>query len=228
MINGELVDPVAAGVSIWDTTLLRGDGIFEVIRVARNVEGKLVLVALDLHLIRLYRCAKQMLYDIEQERDVLEKWIRQVANLGGPGRLRVLLTRGGTPDHLSDSPEQVAPKSVIVIWQPMPLSKEVGTLLPLVYPWNLDKCETHSCIKWLSYGPNMLMMRIANEKGFKSALLITKDGYVLEGPTFAICWIKNGEIFTPSAEEMRILPSTATAIVMTILQRKGFKINIGR
>ena len=228
MINGEFIDPKVAGVSVWDTSLQRGDGIFEVIRVDRNVEGKLVLIGLDLHFVRLYRCAKQLRYKIEEEREVLEKWIRNVAEVGGPGDIRLLFTRGGTQNTLSDTPGHIAPQSVIIIWQPKTQLGKVSSLIPLEYPWNCHKSETHSTIKWLSYAPNMLMKRMAEEKGYSNALLVTEDGFVMEGPTFAIGWIKKGEIFTPSVEVMKILPSTSIAIVLTILKRHGYNINIGR
>ena len=220
LINGEFVDPNRATVSVWDSSLQRGDGFFEIICVERNEEDRIVLVGLDLHLMRLFRSAKRTLFNIEQSKEQLEGWIRKVAELGGPGKIRIMFTRGGTEDN--------TPPCVIILWHPMSQYKVPGDLLPLEYPWSCDKSKEIGPIKWLSYAPNMLMTRMAEKRGFEDALLTTHEGYVLEGPTFSVGWLKNGEIFLPSVKEMNILPSITTAIAMTLFHNLGFKINIGR
>ena len=232
LINGEIVNPKTAAISIWDVTIQRGDGLFEIIAIERSGEGKLLLVGLDLHFVRLFRCAKQLLLDIKQTETELESWLRKAAELGGPGKLRVLVTRGGTQDSISHMGavdiNDIAPPKVIIIWQEVDNYNIPEGLLPVEYPWNCSKSEVHSTIKWLSYASNMLMTRTAVKAGFDDALLMTEDGVVLEGPTFSVCWIKNGEIFTPSVKETKILPSITMAITMTAMHNAGYNINVGR
>ena len=225
LINGEFVDPQKATVSVWDTTMQRGDGLFDIISVDRNEAGGIVLLGLDLHFVRMFLCAEQVMYKIEQSREQLEGWMRKVAELGGPGKIRVMLTRGGTVD--SGCAENTDPL-VIMLWHPKSKYKIPGALLPLEYPWSCDRSKELGGIKWLSYAPNMLMTRLAEKRGFEDALLTTHDGYVLEGPTFSVGWLKNGNIFLPSVKQMKILPSVTTAVAMTILYNSGFKIIIGK
>lgn len=226
LVNGELLDPKTAAVSVWDTTLQRGDGLFEMIYVKRNAEGKLVFVGLDLHFARIFRSAKQIMYQVDQSRDVLEQWMRKLAELGGTGKIRILFTRG-VEDGKTEMKE-FAPKSVIMLWHPVPQYKDREELLPLEYPWSCYPSKTCQTTKWMSYASNMLMTRIAEKEEFTDALLMTPDGYLLEGPTFSINFIKNGEIYTPSVKQMNILPSITTAIVLTLLHNKGYKTHIGK
>ena len=44
-------------------------------------------------------------------------------------------------------------------------------------------------VKSLSYAGNMLATRLAQERGFDEALLVTPHGRVLEAPTSSIFWV---------------------------------------
>src|SRR2546423_9004822 len=68
-------------------------------------------------------------------------------------------------------------------------------------------------IKSLSYAANMLASRVARERGFDEALLVTPHGAVLEAPTSSIFWVKDGEILTPPLSE-HILASITRALVI--------------
>ena len=59
----------------------------------------------------------------------------------------------------------------------------------------------------------MLAGRLARERGFDEALLVTPHGRVLEAPTSSIFWVKDGELLTPPLDE-HILASITRAIVI--------------
>ena len=48
-------------------------------------------------------------------------------------------------------------------------------------------------------------------------LFVTKDGFVAEGVTSNVFWMKDGELFTP-AIETGILPGTTRSFVMEIAE----------
>ena len=56
-------------------------------------------------------------------------------------------------------------------------------------------------IKSLSYGANVLATRLARERGFDEALLVTPHGRVLEGPTSSLLAGLGGRLVTPPLDE---------------------------
>jgi branched-chain amino acid aminotransferase len=110
--------------------------------------------------------------------------------------LRIVLTRGGRR---------------LLLTEPLPPSPERVRLTPVTYapPRILDG------IKSLSYAGNMLASRLARERGFDEALLVTPHGRVLEAPTSSIFWVKDGAILTPPLED-HILASITRARVIEV------------
>ena len=57
-------------------------------------------------------------------------------------------------------------------------------------------------VKSLSYAANMLCTRLAQERGFDEALLVTPHGRVLEAPTSTLFWVDaDGALCTPPLDE---------------------------
>ncbi|MDT4932693.1 MAG: branched-chain amino acid aminotransferase, partial [Pseudonocardiales bacterium] len=72
-------------------------------------------------------------------------------------------------------------------------------------------------VKSLSYAGNMLAGRLAGERGFDEALLVTPHGRVLEAPTSSIFWVDQaGTLCTPPLDE-HILASITRDRVMRLL-----------
>jgi branched-chain amino acid aminotransferase len=92
--------------------------------------------------------------------------------------LRLIVTRGGRR---------------IVLLEPLP---DLGPSLSLGYV-TYAPTRTLDGVKSLSYAANMLASRLARERGFDEALLVTPHGRVLEGPTSSFFWVRGGEVLTP-------------------------------
>jgi branched-subunit amino acid aminotransferase/4-amino-4-deoxychorismate lyase len=72
-------------------------------------------------------------------------------------------------------------------------------------------------IKSLSYGANMLTTRLAQERGFDEALLVTPHGRVLEAPTSTLFWVApDGALCTPPLDE-HILASITRDRLMRLI-----------
>jgi branched-chain amino acid aminotransferase len=57
-------------------------------------------------------------------------------------------------------------------------------------------------VKSLSYGANMLCTRLAQERGFDEALLVTPHGRALEAPTSTLFWVDGDDVLcTPPLDE---------------------------
>ena len=118
------------------------------------------------------------------------------------------MTRGGS------DPEVVTPSSVIVFWEPVPDLPVSVSVRPTPAPWQSGGIPWELMgAKTLSYAPNMSAWRAARAEGFSDALLIDRNGFVLEGPTFSIGWVVDGAIETPSLD-LGILASITRTVTL--------------
>jgi branched-chain amino acid aminotransferase len=196
-IDGRTLAADEATIPATDEGLLRGDGVFEVIRV---YDGR--PFALVDHLDRLERSAANLrLHDVpraELEAEVPEL----LAARGGPefdGCLRIVVTRGGRR---------------LLLTEPVPPTPDRIRLGVVEYA----PTRVLDGVKSLSYAANMLAGRLARERGFDEALLVTPHGRVLEAPTSSIFWVDAGGVLcTPPLEE-HILASITRARVMEVME----------
>jgi branched-chain amino acid aminotransferase len=194
-VDGRTMPAQEATIPATDEGLLRGDGAFEVIRV---YDGR--PFALSDHLDRIERSAANLRLD-EVPRSELESEIPELlAERGGAGfdgLLRVVLTRGGRR---------------LLLTEPLPPTPERVRLGVVEYA----PTRVLDGIKSLSYGANMLSSRLARERGFDEALLVTPHGRVLEAPTSSLFWVDaDGVLGTPPLSE-HVLASITRYRVMEV------------
>jgi branched-chain amino acid aminotransferase len=190
-IDGLITLASEAMIPATDEGLLRGDGAFEVIRV---YDGR--PFALEEHLRRLERSASNLRLplDVEAVRADAHRLLAHAG--GGPdhGALRIVITRGGRR---------------LLLTEPVPEVPESVRLSSITY----SPTRILDGVKSLSYAANMLASRLARERGFDEALLVTPHGRVLEAPTSTIFWVKDGHVLTPPLDE-HILASITRRIVI--------------
>jgi branched-chain amino acid aminotransferase len=192
-VDGEIMPSAEATIPITDEGLIRGDGVFEVIRV---YDGQ--PFALEEHLTRLERSAANLRLPLDLEA-VRSETHRLLAHAGaGPahGQLRIMVTRGGRR---------------LLMTEPLHASPERARLKTITY----SPTRILDGIKSLSYAANMLATRLAQEQGFDEALLVTPHGRVLEAPTSSFFWVSGGELFTPPLDD-HILASITRQIVIDV------------
>jgi branched-chain amino acid aminotransferase len=181
-LDGRIALAAETYIPVVDEGFLRGDGVFEVVRVYRGRP-----FALAAHLDRLERSAANLRLGAGVPRSELEAEAGELlAARGGAefdGCLRLVLTRGGRR---------------LLLTEPVPPGVERPRLgfVTFAPPRVLDG------IKSLSYAGNMLATRLARERGFDEALLVTPHGRVLEAPTASIFWVDAaGRLATPPLED---------------------------
>jgi branched-chain amino acid aminotransferase len=190
-LDGAIMLASEATIPATDEGLLRGDGVFEVCRL---YEGQ--PFAFEEHMRRLERSAANLRLPVDVEAVRADAW-RLVAQAGtGPEHelLRIVVTRAG---HR------------LLLTEPAPAMADRVRLASVTY----SPTRILDGVKSLSYGANMLASRLARERGFDDALLVTPHGRVLEAPTSSIFWVADGELLTPPLDE-HILASITRAIVI--------------
>ena len=215
MIDGTPVSDDQAAISVFDWGVLRGFGVFEVIR---SYQGRAFRTRQ--HLDRLERSAEALAIELPN-RDSLDSWIVECAEMGGDGQVRVVVT-GGSRD-----PQAEAPSRTIVMWEPIPSGPDRLSLLPMKALWHpATDTDSFSGVKWTSYAPNMASTDKARRVGFHDALLLTADSLILEGPTFAVAWMSEGRLETPSLQ-LGILTSITRDVLLESALRLDVEVKQG-
>jgi branched-chain amino acid aminotransferase len=192
-LDGVVMPAADAVVPATDEGLLRGDGVFEVLRLYGGRP-----YALEGHLRRLAGSAENLRLpiDLAAVRADVASLLGAASGAPDPGALRIVLTRGGRRLLLTESLPEHAPaiRLASVTYAPVRL---------------LDG------VKSLSYAANMLATRLAQERGAGEALLVTPHGRVLEAPTSSIFWVAGDAVHTPPLED-HILASITRAVTIEL------------
>ena len=211
LIDGRAVAQEAAVVSVFDIGFQRGYGCFEAIRSYGGVPFHL-----DAHLERLAGSAAGTGLPLPDP-ELLTGWVTDRARHGGDCVVRVLVSGGddvrspGVGSRVIVFAESLPPAPTGLRVSVRPAPWHAGG-----EPWELAGAKT------LSYGPNVAAALAARRDGFDDALLVTRDGAVLEGPTFSIAWVTDGRIETPTLD-LGILESITRRVTLQVASDLGLE-----
>src|SRR4051812_16856360 len=152
-LDGQIAPAEETFVPATDEGLLRGDGVFEVMRV---YEG--VAFALSEHLERMQRSGANLRLPIPDADLLRDEALALLDRRGGPfdGVIRIVITRGGRR---------------LMLTEPLPASSLEPSIRLGVVTYSPTRVLDQ--VKSLSYGGNMLASRLARENGYDEALLVT-------------------------------------------------------
>jgi branched-chain amino acid aminotransferase len=190
-LDGTIMSAAEASIPATDDGLLRGDGVFEAIRI---YDGQ--LYAFGEHMARLERSAANLHLpvDLEAIRADAHRLLAQAGSAPDRKLLRIVLTRGGRR---------------LLLTEPIPSGPARIRLCSITYA----PSRLLDGVKSLSYAANMLASRLARERGFDEALLVTPHGRVLEAPTSSIFWVQGESILTPPLDDHILASITRAAVI---------------
>jgi branched-chain amino acid aminotransferase len=203
-VDGRIAETNEARISAADDGLLRGDGVFEVIRLYRGTP-----FALDEHLDRLERSAAAI--ELPIDRAAFEDEIGTLLGEFGQheAQLRLVVTRGGRRLAFTENLPPYADAESI-------------TIASITY----SPTEILNGVKSLSYAANMQATRLAVARGADEALLVRPDGTVLEAPTSTIFWLAaDGGLRTPALDVGILASITRDRLVRELdVEQGSFKL----
>jgi 4-amino-4-deoxychorismate lyase len=202
-----------------DLALVRGDAVFEALRVYAGRPFRL-----DAHLDRLARSAEAI--DLPLPGDLEDLATRAVAAAGGGDAvLRLICTRGregsgeGGPaafaicTDIPGSLEEERRRGLRLVL----LTTATDPLVRAAAPWLLPGVKT------ISYAVNMAAQRAARAGGADDAVLVGLGGELLEAPTANLWWRTGHTLHTPSLD-LGVLAGITRTVLRELAPGLGLKV----
>jgi branched-chain amino acid aminotransferase len=212
-INGQVLPPEEAKISVFDRGFLYGDSVYETIGTAY---GR--LFALGEHLVRLERSAQRIGLRAPPRAAVERAVAETVAAAGNPeSRVRVILSRGcGKLDLDPASADDT--QLVVIVWPlgaPTPEMYARGVAVAIVSVARNSPRAIDPAVKSGNYLNNVMALGEARRAGAYEAILCAADGSVAEGSTSNVFVVKGGVVRTPGPE-IGILDGITRAKVLAL------------
>ncbi|MBK9262429.1 MAG: aminotransferase class IV [Polyangiaceae bacterium] len=220
-VDGEILGPDQARVSVYDRGFLYGDSVFETIR---TYGGK--PFALDEHVRRLERSSELVGIQLPVEPSVLAAEIERSIFAAGNAEcyVRVMITRGTGPLGL-DPAHVMRPLRVILVepLTPLPAAMYRDGVSVITYRTERASDAAHGA-KVGNYLSGMLALRVARQTGAHEALILDTKGRVTEGTTSNVFIVRGQTIVTPP-DDAGILLGITRAKIIEIAPQIGLSVD---
>jgi len=199
-IDGQLYDRENAKISVFDSLVQGGDGVWEGLRV---YDGK--IFALDEHLERLQNSAHAMAFDEVPSNDHIKEALFKTLEANGmrdETHIRLTLSRGEKVTSYMDPTVNKYGPTLIILPEWKPTTNRDNDGLQLVT--SSVRRNPPQCIDSKIHHNNLInniMAKIeANVAGVDGAVMMDIEGYVSEVNATNIFFVDGGKVLTPYAD----------------------------
>ncbi|MCB0348537.1 MAG: aminotransferase class IV [Bdellovibrionales bacterium] len=224
-VNGVVTKPEDAMISVYDRGFLFGDAIYEVTRSY----GK-ILFSLEAHIDRLYRSADAIQLNIGIPKDAFIKQVYDFYKKENNDDIyvRIQISRGNVKkEQISLFPENFDQANVVMYLHPLkPFNQALYTEgQRLVHAGNFrnPKKSLDPNIKSGNYLNNIIALLNIDKEKYSDSFLLNDEGFVTEGTTFNIFYVKDGVVVT-SPDESDILLGITRNILLEESGKQGITI----
>lgn len=220
-MNGQYMQAEELMISPFDHGFLYGVGFFETFR---TYDGYVFLY--DEHMTRLKRALDEyhivLPYEAEELFAVIQKLDESAGGTDGYFRLNV---SAGVHD-IGLAPSYYGDPTVIIFRKELPIVQQgaskrgVWLTTPRTEPESKIRHKSHHFLN--NVGGRLELPSLKELEG----LFLTQEGYVAEGVTSNVFWVKGNCVYTPSIET-GILPGTTRAFIMELAGKVGLAVEEG-
>jgi branched-chain amino acid aminotransferase len=226
-LDGKIVDPDQATLSVFTLTVLRGANVYEGLRAYWSPGRRQLYVwKLDEHLKRLGNSMKvmrmQLPYSLEDLREAILEWLR--ANDFHDDvhfRLVAYFGDGGSGGVKAYRPEEID-TGAFILGGPRPHDVKLERGLTMgVATWRriADDVVPARVKAGANYQNNRLAAVEARENGFDDAILLTQTGKVAEATGAALMMVRDGNLVVPPVTD-GVLESITRRSVLELYARE--------
>ncbi|KAI5076383.1 hypothetical protein GOP47_0008448 [Adiantum capillus-veneris] len=221
-VDREIVPREDAKVSVFDSIVQGGDGVWEGLRVYK---GK--IFKLEEHLDRLLDSAKALAFENIPTRDEIKRAIFSTLIINGMldgAHIRMTLTRGKKVTSGMSPVFNMYGCTLIVLaeWKPPVYNNDEGIRLATASTRRNSPNHLDSKIHHNNLLNNILAKVEGNLQGADDAIMLDVDGYVSETNATNLFLVKKGVIFTPCADYC--LPGITRRTVIDLAKDKGYSV----
>ncbi|MBS4197477.1 aminodeoxychorismate lyase [Lederbergia citri] len=220
-INGQFLEKEKATISPFDHGYIYGLGVFETFR---TYDGHPFL--LKEHLERLNAGLKEMLISRTFEYEEVLQIIEKLSELNGlkDSYIRFNVSAGigeiGLQTDFYDDP------TVITFQKPLPYISGVVEKEAVVLELRRNTPETTYRLKSHHFLNNVAAKRELGSDPSKEGIFLTDKGFIAEGVTSNVFWMKNGVLYTP-ALKTGILNGITRQFIMKLASQAGMLVEEG-
>ena len=199
-INGKFYHRSKANVSVMDSGFLLGDGVWEGIRLHKNV-----LVHLNDHLIRLYNGAKSIAMTIPISKEKMKSEIMKTVKINEMEtdvHIRLIVSRGIKKTPYQNPNVTISPPTIVIIPEYKIASEVVkrdgitiGTVNTIrdyrVQDPRINSLSKHNCIAACIE---------ANNLGVDEGLMLDPNGFVSTCNSTNFFIVRKGEVWTSTGQ----------------------------
>lgn len=214
ILNGEVYRNDVNTISPTSQAFMFGYGLFETLKVSKGQ-----ILFFDEHLKRLEEGCKILNLDLNtQTSRIIEDSYRllEFKNIKD-GVLKVLYAKNGCENYLLLTTRE----------NPYTESDYEKGFKIMFSDLKRNQDSILTFIKSNNYMENLLAKEKSAKLGFDEVIFLNTDDFVCEGAVSNIFWIKEDIIYTPSVE-CGLLPGIVREKVLIVLERLGFKVEIGK
>jgi branched-chain amino acid aminotransferase len=193
-LDGALLDPDDARVSVSDHGLTVGDGVFETLRTAPQPgSDRWVPFAVSRHLRRLRRSLAGLGLELDRsDGELCDAMYAVTRRIEGAGRVRLTVTGGPGPFGSARSGDAL---TVFVTGSEIDGWPETGEAVTV--PWVRNERSAVAGLKTTSYAENVVALARAKEHGASEALFPNTAGQLCEGTGSNVFVVHDGRLCTP-------------------------------
>jgi branched-chain amino acid aminotransferase len=207
-LNGSLVDPDAASVSVFDHGFTVGDGVFETLK---SIDG--VPFAVRRHLERLRHGAARLGLDVPLPDPALRAVIDEVVSAAGLAAARLRITVTGGVGAAGTGRTGSRPTLVVAAGPLQPWPAETTAI---TVPWPRNEMAALAGVKVTSFAENVHALAEARKVDASEAILPNTRGNLCEGTGTNVFAVVDGVLVTPPLMA-GCLPGVTRALVLEVV-----------